>query len=292
MSVKTIFDVEGKTVLITGAGRGIGRALADRFVAAGMKLAIADIEDGPLEAAARELKAAGAEVLSCRVDVGNGAAMDDFARKVLDTFGAVHVVCNNAGVGSGGRMWELGQAEWEFAMGPNLWGVIHGVRVFCPHLVEQDEGHIVNTASMAGLINVSGLGAYNVTKGAVVSLSETLYADLEAVGSNVSASVLCPGFVNTKIWDADRHRTGDQANAERQGTPEEREMAEKMIRSVMEQAKPAAEVADEVHDAILEKRFYVLTHASAKTEFEARAQRLLNDENPGQPTDGPMTFSR
>jgi len=285
-------DLKNKTAVVTGAASGIGRALASRFAAAGMKLAIVDIEAGPLENAARELRDAGAEVLSSRIDVSDGAAMESLANEVLDAFGAVHVVCNNAGVGSGGCMWELDPAEWEFALGPNLWGVIHGVRVFAPHLVAQDEGHIVNTASMAGLINVAGLGPYNVTKGAVVSLSETLYSDLEAAGSNVGASVLCPGFVNTQIWDANRHKPDELANADATGTPAEREAVEKMIRAVMEQAKPPAEVADIVHDAILEKRFYILTHASAKTEFEARAQRLLNDENPGQPTDGPLTFSR
>lgn len=284
-------DLNDKIAVVTGGASGIGRAMADRFAAAGMKLAIVDIEDGPLQDAARELRQAGADVLPCRVDVSDGDAMDGLAKQVLDHFGAVHVVCNNAGVGSGGLMWELETAEWEFAIGPNLWGVIHGVRVFAPHLVEQDEGHIVNTASMAGLINVAGMGPYNVTKGAVVSLSETLYSDLEAAGSNVGTSVLCPGFVNTKIWDAGRHKTGELADAEPKGTPEEREAAEKMIRGVMEQAKPAAEVANAVYDAIIEKRFYILTHASAKTEFEARAQRLLTDQNPAQPANGPLTFS-
>jgi len=275
-------DLNGKIAVVTGGASGIGRAMANRFAAAGMKLAIVDVEEGPLTVATRELRDGGAEVLACRVDVSDGDAMDSLAEEVIDAYGAVHVVCNNAGVGSGGRMWEIDLAEWEFAIGPNLWGVIHGVRVFAPLLVAQDEGHIVNTASMAGLINVSGLGPYNVTKGAVVSLSETLYSDLEAAGS----------IVNTQIWDADRHKSEEATAAALEGTPEEREAAQKMIRAAMEQAKPPAEVANIVHDAILEKRFYILTHASAKTEFEARAQRLLNDENPGQPVDGPLTFTR
>jgi len=256
-----------------------------------MKLALVDIEEQPLEAAARELSEQGAEVWTSQVDVSNGAAMEALGTQVLDRFGGVHVVCNNAGVAAGGPIWESTEAEWAFAMGPNLWGVIHGVRVFTPILLEQDEGHIVNTASMAGLINVAGLGAYNVTKGAVVSLSETLYSDLEIAGSKVGVSVLCPGFVNTKIWDADRHKTGDLADVKPKGTLEEREMAQKMIRGVMEQSKPPSEVADAVHDAILARRFYILTHASAKTEFEARAQRLLSDENPAQPASGALTFS-
>jgi NAD(P)-dependent dehydrogenase (short-subunit alcohol dehydrogenase family) len=284
-------DLVNKTAVVTGAGSGIGRAMASRFAAAGMKLAVVDVESDPLESTARALREAGAEVLARVVDVSDGDAMDALAIEVLDTFGAVHVVCNNAGVGSGGCMWELDQAEWEFALGPNLWGVIHGIRVFAPHLVAQDEGHIVNTASMAGLINVAGLGAYNVSKGAVVSLSETLYSDLEAAGSNVGASVLCPGFVNTQIWDADRHKPEDLTSADATGTPDEREAVEKMIRAVMEQAKPPAEVANAVHDAIIEKRFYILTHANAKIEFEARAKRLLQDENPAQPADGPLTFA-
>jgi NAD(P)-dependent dehydrogenase (short-subunit alcohol dehydrogenase family) len=283
-------DLRDKVAVVTGGASGIGRAMADRFAAAGMKLALVDIEAEPLETAARELGDQGAEVWTSQTDVSNGAAMETLATGVLDRFGGVHVVCNNAGVASGGPVWEATEAEWAFALGPNLWGVIHGVRVFTPILLEQDEGHIVNTASMAGLINVAGLGPYNVTKGGVVSLSETLYGDLEAAGSNVGVSVLCPGFVNTKIWDADRHKTGELAELHPKGTNEEREAARKMIRSVMEQSKPASEVADAVHDAILEKRFYILTHASAKIEFEARAQRLLNDQNPAQPATGALTF--
>ena len=285
-------DLEDKVAVVTGGASGIGRAMAGRFATAGMKLVIVDIKEGPLETAAKELRVDGASVLTCRVDVSDGDAMDALAKNVIDHYGAVHVVCNNAGVGSGGRMWELETSEWEFAMGPNLWGVIHGVRVFAPLLVAQDEGHIVNTASMAGLINVAGLGAYNVTKGAVVSLSETLYSDLQEAGSKVSASVLCPGFVNTKIWDSGRHRSDDSGNPLAQGTPEEREAAEKMIRSVMEQSKPPAEVADAVHDAIVENRFYILTHESAKIEFNARAERLLRDRNPGQPANGALTFTK
>lgn len=283
-------DLRGKVAVVTGGASGIGRALADRFAEAGMKLALVDIEEQPLETAASELRAAGADVWTSRVDVGDGPAMEELAAGVLDHFGAVHVVCNNAGVGSGGPIWEATEAEWSFAMGPNLWGVIHGVRVFTPHLLAQDEGHIVNTASMAGLINVSGLGPYNVTKGAVVSLSETLYSDLEAAGSKVGCSVLCPGFVNTNIWNADRHKADDIVEADSETTLEEREAGEKMIRGIMEQSKPPSEVAEVVVQAILEKRFYILTHASAKVEFEARAQRLLNDQNPGQPTSGPLTF--
>ena len=285
-------NLENKTAVVTGGASGIGRAMADRFASAGMNIALVDIEEGPLDTAVKALRESGAKATAFCVNVADGDAMDALGRSVIDEFGAAHVVCNNAGVGSGGRMWELDQQEWEFAMGPNLWGVIHGVRVFGPLLVAQNEGHIVNTASMAGLINVSGLGPYNVTKGAVVSLSETLHADLVAAGSEVGASVLCPGFVNTKIWDADRHKSESALDAEPKGTPEEREMAQKMIRGVIEQSKPPREVACAVHDAIVENRFYILTHESAKTEFEARAQRLLNDENPGQPVDGPLTFTR
>ena len=201
-------NLEGKVAVVTGGASGIGRAMAERFAEAGMKLALVDIEAVALEQTAAELAADGTQVLPQLVDVAEAEQMDALAEAVLGHFGAVHVVCNNAGVVSGGPMWELTTADWEFAMRPNLWGVIHGVRVFVKHLIAQNEGHVVNTASLAGLISVPGTGPYNVTKHAVVTLSETLYGELAALGSKAGVSVLCPGFVNTRLWESDRNPLG------------------------------------------------------------------------------------
>ncbi|MEE2677603.1 MAG: SDR family NAD(P)-dependent oxidoreductase, partial [Myxococcota bacterium] len=182
-------ELSGKVAVVTGGASGIGHALATRFAEEGMKLVLLDVEAGPLDEAARGFEAQGVEVLAQRLDVSDAAAMDAAGAAALERFGAVHVLCNNAGVGSGGPMWELTTEDWEFCLRPNLWGVIHGIRVFAKHLVAQDEGHIVNTASMAGLVSVPGMGPYNVTKHAVVTLSETLYHELAALGSQVGVSV-------------------------------------------------------------------------------------------------------
>jgi len=283
-------DLSGKVAVVTGAASGIGRALAGRFARAGMKLALADIEGGPLAETAKALEFDGAEVLAEIVDVADADAMDDFAATILDRFDAVHVVCNNAGVGSGGRMWELTTKDWEFAMRPNLWGVIHGVRVFGKHLVEQNEGHIVNTASMAGLVSVPGLGPYNVTKHAVVALSETLAGELGEAGSAVGVSVLCPGFVNTRIWDADRSRPVDLQNPDT--STEELEQLKALLRGLIEAGLSPDHIADRVHDAILDGEFYVVTHESTLPEVERRMRAILDGGPPAIPTGGPLTFTK
>ena len=191
---------------MTGGASGIGLAMATRFAAEGMRLVLADIEEDVLEQAASDLRENGAEVLTVQTDCGDAASMDNLAAESLAHYGSVHVVCNNAGVGARGTMWELGVNDWEFVLRVNLWGVIHGVRVFAPHLVEQDEGHIVNTGSMAGLVSVSGTGPYNVSKHGVVTLSETLYGELQDAGSNVGVSVLCPGIIRTNLRNSERNR--------------------------------------------------------------------------------------
>ena len=202
-------DFAGKVAVVTGGASGIGLGLATRFAAEGMRLVLADIEDGALEAAAQGLRESGAEVLAVQTDAGDAASMDNLGERTLDHYGAVHIVCNNAGVGTHGRMWELSVNDWEFVLRVNLWGVIHGVRVFAPHLIEQDEGHIVNTASMAGLVSVAGAGPYNVSKHGAVTLSETLSAELRDAGSNVGVSVLCPGLVATNLGASERNRPAD-----------------------------------------------------------------------------------
>jgi NAD(P)-dependent dehydrogenase (short-subunit alcohol dehydrogenase family) len=283
-------QLDGKVAVVTGGASGIGRAMAQRFAREGMKLALVDIEAGALERATADFEAAGAEVFPQVVDVSDADQMDGLAQAVLDRFGAVHVVCNNAGVASGGAMWELSTADWEFVLRPNLWGVIHGVRVFTKHLIAQDEGHIVNTASLAGLVSVPGVGPYNVTKHGVVTLSETLHSELAALGSKVGVSVLCPGFVNTRLWDSERNRPDELQNADEAPTVEEQQAAE-MLKALIVGGTPVDPIAEHVLDAVLQQRFYILTHEGSQGFVEQRMQRIVNGENPAPPAEGIGIFS-
>ncbi len=199
-------DLQGKVAVVTGGASGIGRAVAEAAATAGMQVVLADIEEAALKEADTAMTASGAEVLSVVTDVSVGSSVDELRDKALARFGAVHLVHNNAGVAVGGPLWTVTEADWTWVLGVNLWGVVHGIRAFVPVLLEQGEGHVVNTASLAGLTSPSMLGPYNVTKHAVVTMSETLYRDLEAVGSRVGVSVLCPGFVQTRIAESDRNR--------------------------------------------------------------------------------------
>jgi NAD(P)-dependent dehydrogenase (short-subunit alcohol dehydrogenase family) len=282
-------DLAGKVAVVTGGASGIGRAMAERFAREGMKLALVDIEQGTLEAAATALRAGGTEVLPCCVDVADADAMDALGEDVIRHFGAAHVICNNAGVASGGPMWELSTRDWEFTLRPNLWGVIHGVRVFGKHLVAQNEGHVVNTASMAGLVSAPGLGPYNVTKHAVVTLSETLAGDLEAVGSKVGVSVLCPGFVSTQLWDSERNRDPSLKNADSSNDDEYAERAA-LFKAVIDAGIPAESVAEMVLDAIEQEHFYIFTHKGTRAALEARFEAILAMEKPAVPEDGAGLF--
>ena len=185
-------DLQGKVAVITGGASGIGRAVADRAAAEGMKIVLGDIEEGPLAAAVDELAAAGAEAIGVRTDVADRASVEALRDRALDRFGAVHLVHNNAGIGLGGPIWEVTEEDWRWILGVNLWGVIHGVATFTPLLIEQGEGHIVNTASIAGLIVAPFLGPYNATKQAVVAISETLFKDLQAVARRSASRCSAP----------------------------------------------------------------------------------------------------
>ena len=250
-------QLNGKTAVITGGASGMGRAFADRFAAEGMKLVLGDIEQPELARAVDELKAAGAEVIGVRTDVAELADVEALRDRTLEEFGAVHVVCNNAGV-AGGSVIDSPIEVWRWVMGVNLWGVIHGCHTFLPHLLEQDEGHVVNTASIAGLAGAAGLGVYCTTKFGVVGLSDSLFQDLAARESNVGVSVLCPGFVNTRIYESDRNmpdhvRTAVGADPEGDDTQ----------RTVVGMGIPPADVADLVLAAVREPRFFVLPHERA-----------------------------
>jgi NAD(P)-dependent dehydrogenase (short-subunit alcohol dehydrogenase family) len=270
-------ELTGKVAVVTGAASGIGFGLAEACAAEGMKVVLADIEEGALKDAAGRLDSAGADVLAVSTDVADGAAMDALAAAVEAEYGTWHLVCLNAGVGGGGLAWTLTEADWQWVLGVNLWGVIHGIRVFVPRLVEQEEGHVVNTASMAGLLGGPAMGPYNASKHAVVSLSETLRGDLALAGGKVGVSVLCPGWVNTNIPNADRNRPDALRNAgpAPELTPEQELFRNALAERLATGMEPAA-VARLVLDAVTADRFWILTHPEFKTFAEPRFQEILD----------------
>ena len=205
---------EGKVAVVTGAASGIGRAMADAFVAEGMKVVLADVEHEPLEAAAAELRERGGDVFAVLADVREPAEVDRIGAAAMDVFGALHVACNNAGVSGGGLSWEIDLETWRWILDVDLWGVIHGVRTFTPLIIGSGGGHIVNTASMAGLSSNPGMSPYNVAKHGVVTLSETMYVELEMTHPEVGISVLCPGWVRTRIAESDRNQPAAVAAAQ------------------------------------------------------------------------------
>jgi NAD(P)-dependent dehydrogenase (short-subunit alcohol dehydrogenase family) len=273
----------GRVAVVTGAGSGLGRELALRFAREGMKLALADVDAAALARAQAELKAAGTEASGVRCDVSSGADVDALAARTLEAFGAAHVVCNNAGVAPLGVMWENTVADWQWTLGVNLWGVIHGVRAFAPILLRQDdEGHIVNTASVAGLISPPGMGMYNVSKHAVVALSETLHHDLAARSAKVRCSVVCPAYFPSGISDSERARPA-ALREERAKSAEDLAREANMRKAVQSGRLSAADIADRVFEAVRDERFYVLTHPRILPAVEARMRDILENRNPGNP---------
>jgi len=285
-----ITDFKKKTAVLTGAGSGFGLESARIAARLGMRLVLVDVQQDALDAVSAELQAAGAEVLACRVDVSSADAMDALGQAVLARFGAPHLVFNNAGVGAGGLIWETSAADWQWVLGVNLMGVAHGVRVFTPMMLAaaaQDpawRGHIVNTASMAGLINPPNMGVYNVSKHAVVSLSETLYQDLKLVTDQIGASVLCPFFVPTGIDRSERNRPA--ALADEPATPSQRVQQAMTGKAVGSGRVSAAQVAQLVFDATAANRFYIYSHPNAIASVQTRLEDLLQARNPSDPFAG------
>jgi NAD(P)-dependent dehydrogenase (short-subunit alcohol dehydrogenase family) len=273
-----IQDLTGKVAVVTGAASGIGRATATAFAAEGMKVVLADIEEKSLEATAKELSDAGRTVLPVVVDVSDGESVEALAQRTIDEFGGVHVVHLNAGVAAGGPIWTLSEKDWAWVLGVNLWGVIHGVRSFVPRMIAAGEpGHVVNTASMAGLTSSAMMGAYNVSKHGVVTMSETLQRDLSLMGSSIGVSVLCPGWVNTGIGDSGRNRPDELRNAD---GPNMLEGGPNMLKGMLENGLQPAEVAAMVLDAVKTDRFYILTHPDWSSMIEQRMTDILEGHAP------------
>jgi NAD(P)-dependent dehydrogenase (short-subunit alcohol dehydrogenase family) len=275
-------DLKGKVAVVTGAASGIGRAMAERFAREGMKLVLADVEPGPLASAREEIGRGGVEAIAVTTDVSRWEQVEELARKTFETFGTAHVVCNNAGVAPGGAAaWETSQADWAWTIGVNLWGVIHGVRAFVPRLVEQGEGHVVNTASIAGLVTVPGMSSYCVTKQGVVALSECLHHDLAfSAGGKVKVSVLCPAWVRTKITESERNRpASDSKEPKKPVTAQERAITG-AVRMAVATGIPPEVVAEKVLSAIHEERFWILTHSKTKKLIEKRMRGILDETNP------------
>ncbi len=277
-------EFQDRVAVVTGAGSGIGFALAERLAAEGMRVVLADIEEAALKAAEEKLAAAGATTLALRTDVSKWEDMQALADKAFDAFGEVHVLCNNAGVGgsgsSAGPIWERTPEEWQYVTGVNLWGVIHGVHAFLPRMVAQEaEGHVVNTASLAGLVNGSGI--YGVTKHAVVALSESIYQQLSLAEASVGISVLCPGFVNTNIWDVQRNLPEHLRQAEPAAQPEVAGQQAEAMRQFLATGLPPSEVADAVFEGVREGRFYIVpTQAWLKEGIRRRAEAVVKEQNP------------
>ena len=285
-----ITNFRGKTAVLTGAGSGFGLECARIGAGLGMNLVLVDVQQDALDAATQEMQATGAQVLSFKLDVSNASQMEAMGAAVLARFGAPHLVFNNAGVGSGGLIWENSVKDWEWVLGVNVMGVAHGVRIFTPMMLDaakQDaswQGHIINTASMAGLLNAPNMGVYNVSKHAVVSLSETLYQDLALITDQIGASVLCPFFVATGISQSHRNRPVDlRGNRPTQSQLIGQAMSTKAVSSGK---VSAADVAQMVFDAVAANQFYIYSHPKAIKSVQTRLEDIVQTRNPTDPFEG------
>ncbi|HEY6356264.1 MAG TPA: SDR family oxidoreductase [Burkholderiaceae bacterium] len=279
----------GDTAVITGAASGFGLALARLCAQRGMNIVAADVQTDALARAEQELATLGAPVLPFKLDVSRAAEVAAMAAAAVKRFGVPHLVFNNAGVGAGGLIWEHTLADWEWVLGVNLMGVAHGVRVFTPLMLEAAErdggyeGHVINTASMAGLVNPPNMGVYNVSKHAVVSMSETLYQDLSLVSDQVRAHVLCPFFVATGISQSSRNRPKELANPTTKPTRSQL-IAQAMTDKAVGSGKvTAAMVAQFVIDAVRDDRFYIYSHPKALGSVQTRMEDVLQQRNPTDP---------
>ncbi|MFL9953526.1 SDR family oxidoreductase [Paraburkholderia nemoris] len=284
-----MFEFEGKVAVITGAASGFGRAFAEKGASLGMKLVLADVNPQALAQAVDALRAGGAEAIGVPTDVSDAAQVEALAQAALDAFGKVHLLFNNAGVGSGGFLWESTANDWAWVFNVNVMGVAHGVRAFTPIMLRQNEpAHIVNTASVAGLLSPPAMGIYNASKHAVVSLTETLYHDLQLAqagqteGGAVGCSLLCPAFVPTGIADAERARPADLRNDSRP-TRSQIAAGKQLQRAVQSGKLTAADVAEITFEAIAARRFYIVTHPGIMATVKLRHEDIEQLRNPTDP---------
>src|SRR5437868_3701912 len=272
-------ELKGKVAAVTGAASGLGRAMALAFADEGMHVALGDVADTSDVFAAVEAK--GVSAIAMKLDVSKAEEVEAFAALIDKDLGGAHIVCNNAGVSPLGATWETSLGDWQWILGVNLWGVIHGVRSFVPRLMKRNEGHVVNTASVAGIISPPGSGAYNVTKHAVVTLSETLHHELRERGCGIGVSVLCPAYVPTGIAESERNRP---AGLEPTVKTKEILARQQMLKKAVSSGRLSADdVAKAVVQAVKEERFYILTHPRIKGAIAARMEDILHDRTPRNP---------
>ena len=278
-------EFKDKVAVITGGASGLGLEIARLAAKKGMKLVLSDIEEHALKQAQMEFAGQGVEVLAVRTNVAIAEDVEQLADKTMERFGAVHLLFNNAGVALNKTAWETSVADWEWVLGVDLWGVIHGVRVFTPIMLKQaSPSHIINTASVAGMLSTQGMAAYNVAKHGVVTLSETLYHDLKRRGANIDVSVLCPAWVNTAIWDSARNRPDDLQNSVERKEADDIKLEESARHAIQSGKVSAPMVAEIVFAAIAANQFYILTHPKIKKWVGLRVEDILQDRQPSPQT--------
>lgn len=272
-------ELSGRVAIVTGGASGIGKGMTRAFAAEGMKIVVADIEAEAREQAVKDLTSDGAEAIGVECDVANRKSVETVRDAALSAFGAVHVICNNAGVAGGqpGPIWSSPQDDWDWVLGVNLMGVVYGIQTFVPLMIEQGEGgHVVNTASLAGLME--GTGIYGVSKQACVGLTESLWRDLKASGSGVSASVLCPAWVNTRIMESERNRPeAPRAEVE---IPAEALAIRDMVKGFLSKGLDPDDVGRQVARSIKDETFYILTHPSWNNIIRNRMENILGGRDP------------